>query len=290
MSKKYVLISAILMWGIALFSCKREKGKDDICKTVAEWQGREIVFPDGLVFTRLGKDTVTSLLPASGYKVLSYTDSLGCTGCKLQLSKWKEFIAQTDSLTGNTVPFLFFFHPKDSRELHYMLKRDGFDAAVCLDLDDRLNRHNRFPSNIAFQTFLLDGANRVVVIGNPVHNSEVKELYLKQFNGEKKPAAANTSAEVEPEAADLGDFPKGEKRRAVFTIRNTGSEPLIITGTAVSCECISATCDKHPAAPGGTLPVTVEANPEVTGVFEEVITVKCNCERMIKLVVRGNVL
>jgi hypothetical protein len=46
----------------------------------------------------------------------------------------------------------------------------------------------------------------------------------------------------------------------------------------------------HPAVPGGTLLVTVEANPEVTGVFEEVIMVKCNCERMIKLIVSGDVL
>jgi hypothetical protein len=37
LSEKYVLISTILIWGIALFACKQDKGKDDIRETVAEW-------------------------------------------------------------------------------------------------------------------------------------------------------------------------------------------------------------------------------------------------------------
>lgn len=36
-----------------------------------------------------------------------------------------------------------------------------------------------------FHTFLLDKDNKVLAIGNPIHNPKVKELYLKIIQGEK---------------------------------------------------------------------------------------------------------
>ena len=55
--------------------------------------------------------------------------------------------------------------------MRYLLKRDGFDCPICIDLDDQLNKLNKFPANMSFQTFLLDKGNKVAVLGNPLHNS-----------------------------------------------------------------------------------------------------------------------
>ena len=44
----------------------------------------------------------------------------------------------------------------------------SFDP-VCIDIDDQLNKLNKFPADITFQTFLLDKDNKVAVLGNPVH-------------------------------------------------------------------------------------------------------------------------
>lgn len=170
------------------FSCKneqKEKGKQ-IAQLVSEWQGKQIVFPENSIFTRYLTDTTDYQIPQSEYKVLIYVDSIGCTSCKLQLHKWKELIEYTNSVTQNKVPFLFFFHPKDAKEIRYLLKRDGFDRPICIDLDDRLNKLNKFPADMTFQTFLLDKNNKVAVLGNPVHNTAVKDLYLKQIT-EKTP-------------------------------------------------------------------------------------------------------
>jgi hypothetical protein len=93
-------------------------------RLVQEWQGKEIRFPKEITFTRFVTDTVDYQIPTSDYKVLIYVDSIGCTSCKLQLPKWRKLIARVDSLTGGTVPFLFFFQSKDDKELRYILRRD----------------------------------------------------------------------------------------------------------------------------------------------------------------------
>jgi hypothetical protein len=52
------------------------------------------------------------------------------------------------------------------KELRYLTRRDKFTYPVCFDEQDELNRLNRFPSDMTFQTFLLDKENKVVAIGN----------------------------------------------------------------------------------------------------------------------------
>ena len=136
-----------------------ETDKDRINRLVKEWEGKEIKFPSHSTFTVLGKDTVDFTFSDADYKVLTYIDSVGCASCKLQLHRWKEWVHEVDSLTGGKVPFIFYFHPKDMKELRYLTRRDGFAYPVCFDEKDELNGLNRFPSDMTFQTFLLDKDN-----------------------------------------------------------------------------------------------------------------------------------
>jgi hypothetical protein len=275
-----------------LFACEEKDNRKEVARLVTEWQGKEIIFPDNLVFTRYVVDTVDYQIPESDYKVLVYVDSIGCTSCKLQLNKWKELIEYTDSVTGGTIPFLFFFQTKDYREINYLLKMDKFDIPVCIDKEDKLNKLNKFPPVIAFQTFLLDKDNKVVVIGNPVHNLALRDLYVKQITGKDTPGnnQAKTIAEAEVTEIDMGRFPKTEQRKALFNITNKGEYPLVILGTTVTCGCAKAQFDKHPAGKGETLQVSIEMSPKESGFFSETITVKCNTDKPIKLQIRGQAL
>ena len=94
-------------------------------------------------------------------------DSAGCTSCKLQPQMWKKFISMLYSGNGEEIPVLFFMHPKNREELIALLENSYFNHPVCIDEDDAFNRLNHFPSDMSFQTFLLDKDNKVVVIGNP---------------------------------------------------------------------------------------------------------------------------
>ena len=161
-----------------LFSCQKTEQKR-ILDIVKEWDGKEITFPTHSIFTIQGYDTISYKIPKSDYKVVVFVDSVGCISCKLQLPNWKKFMHEVDSLCDGNVPFVFFFQSKNVRELRNILRRDGFSYPVCIDTEDRFNSLNRFPCEMTFQTFLVDSCNRVKVIGNPIHNLSVKELYLK---------------------------------------------------------------------------------------------------------------
>lgn len=258
---------------------------------VSEWQGKQIVFPENSIFTRYLTDTTDYQIPQSEYKVLIYVDSIGCTSCKLQLHKWKELIEYTNSVTQNKVPFLFFFHPKDAKEIRYLLKRDGFDRPICIDLDDRLNKLNKFPADMTFQTFLLDKNNKVAVLGNPVHNTAVKDLYLKQITGKDTPNKniPKTTAEVTQTEIDFGTFDKSEIKQTTIEVKNTGDCPLVIVDVSTTCGCTAATYDKRPANPGETLRVGIKMTPKDTGFFDEVVTIKYNSlnNQHVKLKIKG---
>ena len=285
--RPYCLLSLLI-----LFSCQGDKKKENIARLVTEWQGKKVVFPKDMVFTQYSTDTVDYQIPESEYKVLIYVDSLGCTSCKLQLLRWKELITYTDSVTDGNVPFLFFFHPKDYREIRQLLKMDDFAIPVCIDFEDELNKLNHFPSDNTFQTFLLDKENRVAAIGNPIHNLAVKDLYLKLIMGQRNAASAQsrTNATVDDTNIDLGAFKKQETKQALFLIRNIGNSPLVIADVSVSCGCAAVKFDKHPAAPGEALKVIVDMTPKDSGFFSETITVKTNTKEYIKLTIRGQAL
>ncbi|MEY8612704.1 MULTISPECIES: DUF1573 domain-containing protein [Parabacteroides] len=289
---KTVLLYILLI--TAFFSCDNEQKEKEkqILQLVNEWQGKQIVFPENTVFTRYLTDTTNYQIPQSEYKVLIYVDSIGCTSCKLQLHKWKELIEYTDSVTQNKVPFLFFFHPKDAKEIRYLLKRDGFDRPICIDLDDRLNKLNKFPADMTFQTFLLDKNNKVSVLGNPVHNTAVKDLYLKQITGKDTPNKniPKTIAEASQTDIDFGTFDKSETKETTIEVKNTGNSPLVIVDVSTTCGCTAATYDKHPAKPGESLQVKIKMTPKDTGFFDEVVTVRYNSinNQPVKVKIKGN--
>ena len=276
------------------FSCQNEQKEKEkhIAQLVNEWQGKEIKFPKNPIFTRYLTDTTDFQIPQSEYKVLVYIDSTGCTSCKLQLHKWKEFIKYTDSVTQEKVPFLFFFHSKDYKEIRYLLKRDGFDHPVCIDLEDKLNKLNKFPADMTFQTFLLNKNNRVTVLGNPINNTAVRDLYIKQITGKESPTKnmLKTTAEVPQTEIDFGVFDKSETKETTVEVKNTGDSPLVIADVSTTCGCTAATYDKRPAKPGETLRVEIKMTPKDTGFFHEVVTIKYNSinNQPVKVRIKGN--
>lgn len=98
-----IVILMMCVWMLA--SCQ-ESGEEAMLRLVNEWNGKEIKFPSRSVFTIQGKDTVDFEFKDADYKVVTYIDSVGCTSCKLQLHRWKQLVAEVDSLTGGVIQSL----------------------------------------------------------------------------------------------------------------------------------------------------------------------------------------
>ena len=273
-----------------LASCQ-ESREEAMLRLVNEWNGKEIKFPARSVFTIQGKDTVDVKWGNADYKVVTYIDSVGCTSCKLQLPRWKKLVEEVDSLTNGRVPFLFYFHPKDRKELRYLTRRDDFTYPVCFDERDELNRLNQFPTDMTFQTFLLDKDNKVVAMGNPVHNLKVKELYLDLITGSRssKSSEQRTSVSVNQTELNFGSFPKEEKQERSFVLTNTGKGLLVIQDIITSCGCTKVEYSKEPVRSGGTLKVKVIYEAEKAEHFNKTVTVYCNTEDSpLRLTVKGS--
>ena len=224
------------------------------------------------------------------YKVVTYIDSVGCTSCKLQLSRWKEFLAEVDSLAEGSVPFLFYFHPKDMKELRYLTRRDRFTYPVCLDEMDDFNRLNQFPREMMFQTFLLDKDNKVIAIGNPVLNPRVKELYVSIITGRKEVPSKETLTEVSvsQSVVDFGQFPMSEQKTHRFGLTNTGNNLLVVQDVVTSCSCTKVEYSTEPVRPGETLEVKVSYEAEEAGRFNKSVMVYCNAETSpLRLTIKG---
>ena len=266
----------ILSLLILLAACGENK-KEQFARLVQEWQGKEIVFPQDMAFTRFVTEPVEYRIPDVEYKVLIYVDSTGCTSCKLQLPKWKELIAHVDSAASGGSPVIFVVQSKDDKELRYILKRDNFDRPVCIDRDSRLDKLNQFLQDITFQTFLLDRDNKVKVIGNPIHNLAVRDLYLKQIAGvQHKEILAKTTLEPEKSEYDLGTVKEGTTKKQTIAVRNTGITVFKLTGFTTSCDCTEATCNWKELQPGESGTVTVSYEAEQPGDFYRTVEVYGN--------------
>ena len=273
------------------FASCEESEKERLSRLVNEWEGKEILFPTHSTFTIQGKDTVDFEFSKSAYKVVTYIDSVGCTSCKLQLSRWKKLVEEVDSITNGSVPFLFYFHPKDMKEIRYLTRRDDFKYPVCFDEQDELNWLNRFPTDMTFQTFLLDKDNKVVAMGNPVLNPKIKDLYLSIIKGEKETERAVnvTSVLVDQTIMDLGSFPKEEIQERNFVLTNTGKGLLMIQDIITSCGCTKVEYSKEPVRLGGILEVKVIYEAEKEEHFNKTVTVYCNTkDSPLRLIVKGN--
>ena len=259
----------------------------NIVNLTKEWSGKTIVFPREFVLDVYLEDSVISYnkVDFQQYAILVYIDSIGCMSCKMNLSEWADFILELDSISNKAIPCLFIFNPKndDKERVINLLKRAHFSYPVCIDKRDAFNILNNFPTDNRFQTFLLDKNNKVVAIGNPIHNPMVKELYLKIIRGEKvggenKTKVFKTKLDIDHTSVSLGSFNWKEEQKTAFVIKNTGDKLLVIEGVSTSCGCTTVAYSKEPVQPGKEIVLEVSYKAEHPEHFNKTITVYCNAE------------
>lgn len=281
-------ILLLILCVFCLCAC-HESERDRTLRLVKEWEGKEILFPQNPIFTIQGKDTVDFDFRDSEYKIVTYVDSVGCTSCKLQLERWETFIKDVDSVMNGSVPFVFVFHPKNVKELRHILRGHAFNYPVFFDEKDDFNVLNRFPSEMMFQTFLLDKENKVMALGNPVLNPQIKDLYLKQLGRYSIDSVPNTTVNVMETEYDFGVISQSDKHTHVFQLVNTGKYPLVVSDAVPSCDCTKVQYD-HSINPNDTLNLEVIYSPDEVGLFYRSVDLYLNVKELpVTLWIKGEV-
>lgn len=283
MKNKIILLFLILL---SFFSCYQMTIQD----AYNQWIGKTIQFPYNVSF--FVKDSTFSVsLKQQALKLLLYTDSSGCVSCKLKLREWQFFNEQLDSLTDERVPTYIVLASTQNRLKKDLLKAD-YHYPICIDYYDSTNILNDFIKDDRFRCFLLDENNRVVLIGNPIHNSKIKDLYFRTIC-ERLGIEYNQNSDAKMDSKNeinLGSFPKSESKSVQFFIPNNTESEMQIDTVFTSCECTTAKIDKISISPHQNASLSVIYTPDGSGEFFREVYVKVRGDDKLKtFAIRGNV-
>ena len=95
------------------------------------------------------------------------------------MSTWKDITAYADSLS-QWFRIVYLLSPKqeDVHRVKVLLKSVHFDYPIFIDPHASIARQNpNLPKNKQLHSFLLDKNNRVVMVGNPLQNNTLWNLY-----------------------------------------------------------------------------------------------------------------
>ncbi len=145
-------------------------------KVVEEWMGKEIIIPANLKY-QIGSDFIDYDFFNADFKIVTYIDSEGCTSCKMKLKSWDKLINELKSSADISINFLMVINTDEKAVVETLLKQNNFNHPVAIDLRRDYCDINVLPEEADYQTFLLDGDNKVLAIGNPVNNPKIKEFY-----------------------------------------------------------------------------------------------------------------
>ncbi|MFN0202784.1 MAG: DUF1573 domain-containing protein [Bacteroidia bacterium] len=90
------------------------------------------------------------------------------------------------------------------------------------------------------------------------------------------PTGKGPIATFEKTEVDYGKIKQGSEPLRIFSFKNTGTEPLIISGAQGSCGCTVPTYPKEPIMPGQTSKIEVRYDTQRIGGFTKSVTLTTN--------------
>ena len=153
---------------------------DNIKREYEQLKSNRIIMPDYEYAMIKGRDTLVSDCFHEKLKLIVFTDSTSCNSCSIEnIYDWSALIDHAEQYD-NQLCFYFIFTPKkiDIEDVKFSLTHTDFDYPLILDtLGMFRNMNPHIPENKLFHTILLDENNQVIMIGSPLYNSKVRELF-----------------------------------------------------------------------------------------------------------------
>ena len=139
--------------------------------------GQKIVFSDSLLAsTRLWmSDSLRLQAVAIVPKILVCVTAQECNLCQMHIPQWNIYMRELRRWQGK-VPVVFVVAEQPEKAVPAV--RNGHcPATVLTDPDSEFWEANNLPVHPIFNTFLLDGDNRIVLVGSPIGNAAMWKLY-----------------------------------------------------------------------------------------------------------------
>ena len=171
---RFYIIFILLL--LAICSCKEQAIKKEISRII----GTKVEIPEGLQAMLYGKDTIVDFSNSDIKMVVLYKDML-CSVCQLsQMEEWVDFL-DIAYASGNAFQILFIFSPleDDIPKLYREMRISTFPYPIILDYNKSFISDNpEYPRDINYNIVLINSENRIIAVGNPLYNEQLKNLYI----------------------------------------------------------------------------------------------------------------
>lgn len=166
----------ILIIGLA-FSCTNKTQKNQLSELVKERIGASVIFPSAIV--KAGTDSSLMTINQTEeykYKLVVYTDG-DCGQCISELYKWTEFINDNREVF-KSVREIFIIYSENFQRFEYITEKAEIKLPFYYDSTNLYITQNEIYENM-LQTLILDKNNKIVIVGSPIENAAMRELYRK---------------------------------------------------------------------------------------------------------------
>jgi hypothetical protein len=184
----YFQLSLMLIISTLFFiSCNSTSSKEikELNTIIANNIGKEVNIPNHLQIYKPFKNYIldSAGMFNSNFKIYSYVNA-SCGTCVSSINEWKHIILEFNN---QYVSVILIFKSDDNFELLKYLCETGeireFPYPFFFDKNKEFPKINSFIlKHKHLQTILVDENNKILLLGNPIQSSKIKELYMKTLN------------------------------------------------------------------------------------------------------------
>lgn len=285
-----IISGIVLTTAHGLVSCSSQN-REEHDSIVSEWIGKELILPDRLQY-QIQDIPVDYDFENADFKIVTFIDASGCTGCKMKLKEWDNVINAFKTSPDVSVNFLMVIDSISQDSIHDIVLRNDFKHPFAIDSLNLISKELHLPDRDEYRTFLLDSNDEIVAIGNPVYNPKVRDLYRNIIYGSQNEANIESHDDLftgDSQVASLGVTYSGDTINQEFRLVNISNSSLTIQEIVPSCHCVRATTYNLKIAKGEILKINLLYTPDsIPQQFYQYIDVYFEeKEKPVRLVLHG---
>lgn len=225
----------IFLLSIFLLSCSKQDGNRNPHLNAYSF-GQKIELPKSLSIQILTKQ-IDYDFSNPDFTILVQIDSTDCSPCEMKLKRWTTLINKCKQFDDLNLNFIMLINEDIKEEALKIINHDLFLHPVSFINDSAMYRFDN-----GYNVYLLDSENRIILIGNPLTNPKIEELYFETFN--EYGSSRTNLAQIDIPFRNFGIVKPGESVSKTFLITNVSKQNLKIQAIIPSCDCINTAIDK----------------------------------------------
>lgn len=113
----------------------------------------------------------------------------------------------------------------------------------------------------------------------------------RSASGKEPKSSPETTVAIDTMLKDFGEVAQYSTAEAVFSIKNTGKNDLVLRDVDTDCHCTIASWDSLPVPPGKSAKIKVNFDTKTFGFFQQTVNATLNTkEKVVSFLIRGKVL